>query len=159
MKRVFLALLVLGALLPAGQILSIDAVKDLTAWAAEKGILAVRAARTLGVHYGRILNEQPDPELREELQRYLADCHAPAPLRIELANLLNQTHFLERDLQEHLLDPVNPAPLRLIAAEALLEFGDHPGAIAALRQTIAQEHEAHGCSQTRPPQIPRQRRS
>src|SRR5262249_11259451 len=53
--------------------------------------------------------------------------------RIELANLLHQNHFLDRDLQESLLDPVNPAPLRLIAAEALLEFGDHPGAIAALR--------------------------
>jgi HEAT repeat protein len=122
-----------GPLLPGGQSLTAEAVKDLTAWAAEKGILAVRAAHNLGLHYGSILNEQPDPELREELQQQLADPHAPAPLRIELAHLLHQNHFLDRELQEKLIDPINPAPLRLIAAEALLEFGDHAGAIAALR--------------------------
>ena len=122
-----------GSLLAGGQLLTAEAVKDLMAWAAEKGILAVRAAHNLGLHYGSILNEQPDPELREELQHQLADPHAPAPLRIELAHLLHQNHFLDRDLQEKLIDPLNPAPLRLIAAEALLEFGDHAGAIAALR--------------------------
>jgi len=50
-----------------------------------------------------------------------------------LAHLLKSHNLLEPELQEQLIDPLNPAPLRLIAAEALLEYGDHPGAIAALR--------------------------
>lgn len=122
-----------GPFLPAGQFLSVEAVKDLTAWAAEKGVLAVRAAQTLGVHYGRALNEQGDPELRDDLRRQLADSHAPIPLRIELAHLLHQNGFLDHELQEALIDPVNPAPLRLLAAEALLELAEHPAAVAALR--------------------------
>ncbi|HEV3204014.1 MAG TPA: hypothetical protein VGY77_06515, partial [Gemmataceae bacterium] len=82
---------------------------------------------------GRVLNENPNPELREDLQRQLADVHSPIPLRIELAHLLKSANLLEAELPEQLIDPVNPAPLRLIAAEALLDFGDHPGAITALR--------------------------
>jgi hypothetical protein len=122
-----------GPLLPGGQTLTPEAIKDLTAWAAEKGVLALRAAATLGVHFSRVLNEQAGPELRENLLRQLADVHSPVPLRIELAHLLKSHNLLEPELQEQLIDPLNPAPLRLIAAEALLEYGDHPGAIAALR--------------------------
>jgi hypothetical protein len=39
-----------GPLLPSGQMLAPEAVIDLTAWTAEKGILAVRAALTLAVN-------------------------------------------------------------------------------------------------------------
>jgi hypothetical protein len=122
-----------GPLLPNGQLLNAEAVADLTAWAAEKGQLAVRAALTLGVHYGRALNEQPDQSLVDDLRRQLGDCHSPVPLRLEIAHLLRDNHLLDCDLQERLLDPLNPAPLRLIAAEALLEHAEHPGAVVALR--------------------------
>ena len=44
-----------GALRHEGRLLTAEAVSDLTAWACEKGILAVRAALTLGVHYGQVL--------------------------------------------------------------------------------------------------------
>jgi hypothetical protein len=120
-------------LLPAGQSLPPDAVKDFTAWAAEKGFLAVRAALTLGAHYGRALTEQADPELPAELQALTANTDAPPALRIELARLLRDHDLLPPALQEKLLDPINPAPLRLIAADILLESGEHPGAASALR--------------------------
>jgi hypothetical protein len=122
-----------GPLLPNGQLLTAEAVKDLTAWAGEKGVLAIRAALTLAVHFSRILVEQPDEALVQDLRRLLADPHAPTPLRLELANILQTHRLLDRPLQENLLDPLNPAPLRLLAAEALLETGVHNGAVTALR--------------------------
>lgn len=123
-----------GPLLHHGQMLSAEAAKDLNAWIAEKGALAVRAALTLGVHYGRALNENPDQSLIEDLRHQLTDPHSPAVLRIELAQLLHTNQLLDLDLQEKLLDPLNPAPLRLVAAEALLASGtQHAGAITALR--------------------------
>ena len=123
-----------GPLLPHGQLLTPEAIADLSAWAAEKGLLAVRAAQTLAVHYGQALNEQAEPALIGELSRQLADPHAPAALRLELAHVLHSNQYLTPELQEHLIDPLNPAPLRLIAAESLLEnTPDHAGAVAALR--------------------------
>ncbi len=123
-----------GTLLPAGQLLTAEAVKDLTAWAAEKGFLAIRSALTLGAHYGRVLRDQPSPELIAELQRSVVDTAAPAPLRIELARLLREHELLDGRLQELLLNPLNPASLRLVAADALLEEGDHRGAVDALHE-------------------------
>jgi hypothetical protein len=123
-----------GPLLPSGQLLTPEVVADLTAWAAEKGILAIRAAQTLGVHFGRALSEHLGNGLAGELQRQLADCHCPAPLRLELAQLLHSHQLLSRELQAQLIDPLNPASLRLVAAEALLEDEPgHAGAVAALR--------------------------
>jgi hypothetical protein len=122
-----------GPLFPSGQLLTYEAIADLKAWAAEKGMLALRSAQTLGLHYGRALNEQPEPGLIEELQQQLADDHTPAPLRLELANMLQTHNLLTRELQEKLINPANSASLRLIAAEGLLEMGGHAGAIAALR--------------------------
>ncbi|MBV9123623.1 MAG: HEAT repeat domain-containing protein, partial [Planctomycetes bacterium] len=122
-----------GPLLPRGRLLPSEAVKDLTAWAGEKGILSVRASATLGAHYERALNEQPGEALILEFRRILADPHRPAPLRMELTQLLQKNHLLDRNLQEKLLDPLNPAPLRLLAAEALLSQGAHEGAVAVLR--------------------------
>jgi HEAT repeat protein len=121
-----------GPLLHDGQPFSSEAIADLTAWAAEKGSVGVRAALTLGAHFARVLGEDPDPALIDALRRQLADPHTPPPLRIELARLLRRLHELDRPLLEQLLDPANPAPLRLTAVEALLAEGEHPAALAAL---------------------------
>jgi hypothetical protein len=122
-----------GPLLHPGQMLSTEAVKDFMAWIAEKGVLSVRSALTLSVHYERALNENPEPALVQELRTIVSDPHAPPVLRMELAHLLNANHLFNKDMQEKLLDPMNPAPLRLIAAEALLTVGNHGGAVTALR--------------------------
>jgi HEAT repeat protein len=121
-----------GPLYCDGQPLTPDAIADLTAWAGEKGAVGVRAAQTLGAHYSRALSEGATEELVETLRRQLADPHAPPPLRIELARLLQSYQELDKEVLEKLLDPANPAPLRLNAVEALLHVGDHPGALAAL---------------------------
>src|SRR5439155_964771 len=73
-----------GALRCEGQLLTAEAVKDLNAWATEKGILAVRAALTLGVHYSRALSAQQDSSLVQQLQQQLANPHAPPLLRMEV---------------------------------------------------------------------------
>jgi hypothetical protein len=125
-----------GALRHDGQLLTPEAVSDLTSWATEKGIVATRAALTLSAHYHRALNERPEEALHESLRHQLADPHAPAVLRMELARLLLNDKQLDHALLERLLDPANPAPLRLTAIEALLLDRDGHGpaeAMAALR--------------------------
>jgi hypothetical protein len=122
-----------GSLIIQGQILSEEAVKDLNAWISEKGILSVRAVLTLMVHYERVLNEGQDAQFAAQLRKQVLEPRAPAILRVELAQLLNNTNHLSRELQEKLLDPLNPAPLRMIAADALLGAGKHAGAVTALR--------------------------
>ncbi len=121
-----------GAILQEGQKLSPEAVDDLTAWTAEKGVLSLRSAQTLAVHYAQALNERPDETLRT-LKRIICDPHASALARIELARLLRENQALEPTTLERLLDPANPAPLRLLAAEMLLAIGFHHGAAAALK--------------------------
>jgi len=121
-----------GPLRQEGDLLTAEAVADLTAWAAEKGVLALRAAQTLGVHYGQALARGTDGALVEGLRRQLADVHAPAMLRLELAKLLHQYRDLDEGVLRQLLDPSTPAPLRLIAAEALLAAGHSVEAVAAL---------------------------
>jgi hypothetical protein len=121
-----------GPLQYDGQPLTPEAVADLQAWAAEKGVLGLRAAQTLGVHYAKLLHEQPEEELVRDLQRQLANPQTPASLRIELARLLQTDKHLDRPLLEGLLNSANPAPLRLMAAEALLGAGPHAEATAAL---------------------------
>jgi hypothetical protein len=122
-----------GPMIPNGQLLSKEAVNDLTAWSAEKGVMAIRSALTLGAHYERLLNQEQDENQILDLQEQLANSNAATPLRMELARLLKKNGLLPHDLHERLLDTANPAPLRLIAAEALLTEGKHPPAIAALR--------------------------
>lgn len=123
-----------GPLRYEGQLLTSEAVGDLTAWAAEKGILGNRAALTLGLHYGRTLGERQDSELIAELRRQVANPRSPAALRMELATLLQQHRELDPSVMAHLLDSANPAPLRLLAAEALLggDESQNPEAVAAL---------------------------
>jgi hypothetical protein len=122
-----------GALVHEGQLLSADAINDLTGWCAEKGILAIRASLTLGHHYGRAMTEQPDEKLLRTLKQQLADPQTPAVLRIELGRLLQHYQELDLPLLEVLLQASNPAPLRLIAVEVLLaEYSDQPSASAGL---------------------------
>ncbi len=126
-----------GPLLPEGQLLSREAVNDLTAWCAEKGILAARAAQTLGAHFSRSLTESSDESLAKQLRQQLADPHTSPPLRLELGRVLQYHQELDAELLNKLLDPANPAPLRLIASETIL--AEHPdgqphwAAVAALR--------------------------
>src|SRR5262249_56701296 len=93
-----------------------------------------RAALTLGWHYSRALNEQPDEGLVEELRRQLADPHTPPPLRMELARLLQDQRALDVPLLKRLLSPDNPAPLRLVAVEALLADEQQPEAVGEQHQ-------------------------
>jgi hypothetical protein len=113
-----------GPLVCDGQILTHEAVKDLTAWTAEKGVLSVRSAQTLYAHYCRALAEGCEPRLIEELRRLLGDPQTPAVLRLEFGKLLQQFHELTPPLLSRLLEPLNPAPLRLIACETILGEGD-----------------------------------
>ncbi len=110
-----------------------EAVNDLTAWASERGLLGIRAARALGAHYSRALGDQPDEELVDSLRSQVGNPHAPVALRMELARLLQEHHGFTPELLEGLVSPANPAPLRLLAAEALLADTQHPEAVAALR--------------------------
>ncbi len=123
-----------GPLNLGGNCLSDEAVADLTAWAAEKGVLAMRAALTLGTHYAHALSAGARPEVLNELRRQLSDVRAPAMLRFELARLLQQHRELGPDLLRQLLTPSAPAPVRLIAVEALLAQGPCPEAVAALHE-------------------------
>jgi len=126
-----------GPLWHEGQVLTAEAVKDLTAWSAEKGVLALRAAQTLGAHYSRAMTERGDQALVKHLRQELGDPHTPACLRIELARLLQHHKELERPLLERMLDPGNPAPLRMVAIETVLadhlEGSIHASAVAGLR--------------------------
>jgi hypothetical protein len=123
-----------GPLRHEGQLFTSEAVADLTAWVAQKGLLGQRAALTLGVHFARALSECPSEDLVTTMQRQLGQPQTPAALRIELARLLRNGHALDRPLLESLLESANPAPLRLLAADAVLADGDKfPAAVAALR--------------------------
>jgi hypothetical protein len=122
-----------GALSHEGQLLTKDAIGDLTGWCAEKGVLASRAALTLGYHFNRALTEQPDDQLVKALKRQLADVQTPAVLRIELGRILQSHQELDVRLLEQMLHASNPAPLRLTAVEVLLaEHAETPSATAAL---------------------------
>lgn len=122
-----------GTLIHEGQKLSPEAVNDLTAWAAEKGLIGLRSSQILGIHYACVLHEQPDATL-PELARIVQDPHAAPLLRIELAKLLVGNQVMEHEMKEQLLDPANPAPLRLLVSENLLDGGPHVRAIVCLRE-------------------------
>jgi hypothetical protein len=123
-----------GPLRHEGQMLTGEAIADLTAWVAQKGLLGQRAALTLGLHYARVLSESPSEEIIADMRRQLEQPHTPAPLRLELARLLAKAHALDGPLLEGLLESANPAPLRLLAIESLLTDGTaHPGAVTALK--------------------------
>jgi hypothetical protein len=114
-----------------------EAIDDLTAWAAEKGILPIRAAQTLGAHYNRALTERGDANLVGKLRDALGSRTTPAVLRIELGRVLQHHQELDVPVLERMLDSSNPAPLRMIAIESVLaEQSDgplHDAAVTALR--------------------------
>jgi HEAT repeat protein len=121
-----------GSLRHEGNVLTVEAVNDLTAWSAEKGVQALRASLTLGRHYHRVLSLTTDNALVETLRQQLADGHTPPLLRLELARVLYAHRELDANLLRDLLGSANPAPLRLIAAEAFLEQGHSLEAVATL---------------------------
>ena len=121
-----------GALRLTGQPLCPEAVNDFTAWAAEKGVSAYRAALTLSLHYNRLLSSGSDPEQVEKLRKQLLEPRTPPILRLELARLLHHYHELDDQHFRLLLEPTMPAPVRLIAVEALLGRSQCPEALAAL---------------------------
>ncbi|HTU16624.1 MAG TPA: HEAT repeat domain-containing protein [Gemmataceae bacterium] len=123
-----------GPIRHEGELLTAEAVGDLTAWTAEKGVQALRAALTLGCHYHRVLSLALDSALVEQLRGQLADGHTSPLLRLELARVLHTHRELDGELLRRLIDSANPAPLRLIAVEVLLEHGSSVEATAALHE-------------------------
>jgi HEAT repeat protein len=121
-----------GPLRQEGHQLTPEAVDDLTAWAHEKGLLSLRAAQTLGLHYSQALAAGHDPDLVEDLCHQLLDPHGAAMLRLEIARLLHHHRELDRDMLLQLLAPSAPAPVRLIAVDALLSQGPSVEATAVL---------------------------
>jgi HEAT repeat protein len=123
-----------GPLCSEGQLLGNEAVADLTAWSAEQGMLALRAAQTLGAHYARALNEHLSPVLIDLLLRDLADPHGPPLLRIEIAQVLQNLGQLSLPFLELLMEGGNPVPLRLLAAKELLKVGETLQVVPVLRE-------------------------
>ena len=121
-----------GPLCPDGHQFTEEAINDLTAWACEKGVLALRAAATLGAHADQILSQGQDAKMAQRLRDQVSNVHAPALLRLELARVLQRHQELDGRVLSGLIDPSTPAPLRLIAVETLLTYGDSPEAKAAL---------------------------
>jgi hypothetical protein len=122
-----------GPLTHDGTLLTDEAVKDLSAWCAEKGVLSARAALTLGAHYHRALSESSDAALLESLRAQLADPHTPAVWRLELGKVLQHFQEIDPALLDKLLEPSNPASLRLIASESILaDHAEGPCRVRAL---------------------------
>lgn len=109
-----------------------EALSDLTAWTAEKGLLGLRAAQTLASHYSRQLASGPDDGLLAKLRAKVEDVHAPPMLRLELARLVLRHSTLSVNVLRTLVSPSTPAPLRLLAVEAMLVAGEQGQALAAL---------------------------
>jgi hypothetical protein len=121
-----------GPLRHDGRRLTEEAVYDLTAWASEKGVLAIRAAQTLGLHYGQVLAAGFDADFIDGMRKQLLDPHAPTMLRLELVRLLYHHRELDGEAMRQLLTPATPSPIRLVAAEALLADGPSADGVAAL---------------------------
>jgi len=122
-----------GSIVTDGPLLGPDVVADLLAWAAEKGVIAVRAAQSLGAYYQRSLTTVDDPDLVTSLLQQVADPHAPPALRMELAQVLRHVHALDEPILNRLLASSNPTPLRLLACEELLKAGDNADAVLVLK--------------------------
>jgi HEAT repeat protein len=121
-----------GELCHGGSLLTNEAVGDLTAWCTEKGLLALRAAETLGAHFNQVLGLGGSPQLIDDLRRQLTDGRTPPMLRLALARVLHQHRELDPGVFRQLLDPANPTPLRMMAVESLLAEGESVEAVAAL---------------------------
>jgi hypothetical protein len=121
-----------GPLRHGGSLLTNEAVGDLTAWCTERGLLALRAAETLGAHFNQVLTLGGSPQLIADLKRQLTDRRTPPMLRLCLARVLHQHRELDAGVFRQLLDAANPTPLRMMAVESLLAQGECVEAVAAL---------------------------
>lgn len=123
-----------GPILREGQTLSSEAVADFVAWVGDRGPLGSRSAETLGVHYSRLMREEPE-ETSRELISLVENTQTAALLRVQLARLISNQYKGDIRLMEKLLGAGNPVPLRQMAAETLLtRTGRHPEALATLRE-------------------------
>jgi hypothetical protein len=126
-----------GPLWHEGQQLTREALNDLSAWTAEKGTIAARAALTLGAYYHRALTERSDEQLVQVLLDQLRSRATAPVLRIEIGRVLQKHQELDDSILSQLLDPSNPTPLRMIAIEAVLaEMSEgplHDTAVSALK--------------------------
>ncbi len=96
------------------------AVSDLIGWSVESGPLGQRASQTLIAHFNRMLNEEPSPELIEDLHIRLVDPKTSSTLRFELTQLLSEHRLLTAELLQEMLQPEYPGSVRLLAAEQML---------------------------------------
>lgn len=123
-----------GPIVREGQILTSEAVSDFVGWVGDRGPLGLRAAETLGVHYSRLMREEPE-ETTHELIGLVENAQTPALLRVQLAKLISNQFKGDLKMMEKLLSAGNPVPLRQMAAETLLiRTGRHPEALATLRE-------------------------
>jgi hypothetical protein len=123
-----------GAIIREGQTLSNEAISDFVSWVGDRGPLGMRAAETLGEHYGRLMREEPEDSARE-IFSLVENPQTPALLRVQLAKLISSDYKGDLKLMEKLLGAGNPVPLRQMAAEKLLiRTGRHPEALATLRE-------------------------
>lgn len=123
-----------GPIIREGQTLSSEAVADFVAWVGDRGPLGSRAAETLGIHYSRLMREEPE-ETSRELIGLVENAQTAALLRVQLARLISNQYKGDIRLMEKLLGAGNPVPLRQMAAETLLtRTGRHPEALATLRE-------------------------
>jgi hypothetical protein len=123
-----------GAIITEGQTLSNEAISDFVSWVGDRGPLGMRAAETLGVHYARLMREEPE-ETAREIFTLVENPQTPALLRVQLARLISSDYKGDLKMMEKLLGAGNPVPLRQMAAEKLLiRTGRHPEAMATLRE-------------------------
>ncbi|HMO34886.1 MAG TPA: HEAT repeat domain-containing protein, partial [Gemmatales bacterium] len=123
-----------GPIITEGQTLSNEAISDFVSWVGNRGPLGLRAAETLGVHYARLMREEPE-ETAREIFTLVENPQTPALLRVQLAKLISSDYKGDLKMMEKLLGAGNPVPLRQMAAEKLLiRTGRHPEALATLRE-------------------------
>lgn len=120
--------------LPCSGILPNLAITDLTMWTGESAALGRRAMLTLMNHYRRELNENPTPELIDDLIQIIRGGHVPSSLRVEMAHLLADSDIASPTLWAPLLEAGHPSALRLLAAGAVLRLGANDKAIETLRE-------------------------
>jgi hypothetical protein len=121
-----------GPLISPGMVLRPEVLVDLVSWTAEKGILAQRAAMTLGIHYDQLLRQGANITELRDLEQQVVNPQTPAFWRLEIARLLGQHREVSQEVAQTLLNPSNPAPLRLLAVETLLGKSSHQQALSVL---------------------------
>lgn len=120
--------------LPCPGTLPPQAITDLVMWSSEAGPLGMRSTHTLRHHYRRELNENPSPELIEEIAERTRDGRVCSALRVELAHLLTDAECASPEFWQPLLESGQPSALRLLAAGALLKSDAREKAMETLKE-------------------------